>query len=541
MAAIRAYEMPLFARLLDGLAGIDGLRLWGIADQGRFEERTPTAAVTLDGVSPEAASVALGERGDRDLVGQLLRGRADRAAGARARGRAAHRAHPLQHGRRGRPPGGRAGRDRHRRRRRLSAATVSGRRPAPDVAIVGGGIVGTALAAELAGRGVSVELYERHEVAAGASGRNSGAVWYPADPVLGVAVPRDPRALPPARRGGPVRAPGRGAGARLPPRRRARRDPHPRLGPGEAPGAGRGDRRGQPRLPRRVRRAGRPAPARARPRRGPGRASASTSASPSRPAAACRAFAALAVRRGARIRDGDERDGSSVRRAPPSPWTPATASCARGAVVVTAGPWTPAIIDPSGAWRPILPYWGVIVELGLEAPPTHVLEEAGVDAAIEPDGGLADAEDGAIGFSLVTADGRSSLGSTFLPFEPDPRDYERRLRQGGARYLPAIADAPNPGPPGLRTAARARRPPARRAGAGRGRRGRAVHGRRPRTVGDLDRSGIGGTRRGARAGRAGPARAWRPGRDGRRPVRRAAGLRRAAISASCSGRTGRTS
>ena len=140
-----------------------------------------------------------------------------------------------------------------------------------------------------------------------------------------------------------------------------------------------------------------------------------------------------------------------------------------GAVVVTAGPWTPAIIDPSGAWRPILPYWGVIVELGLEAPPTHVLEEAGVDAAIEPDGGLADAEDGAIGFSLVTADGRSSLGSTFLPFEPDPRDYERRLRQGGARYLPAIADAPNPGPPGLRTAARARRPPARRAGAGRGR------------------------------------------------------------------------
>ena len=122
-----------------------------------------------------------------------------------------------------------------------------------------------------------------------------------------------------------------------------------------------------------------------------------------------------------------------------------------GAVVVTAGPWTPAIIDPSGAWRPILPYWGVIVELALEAPPTHVLEEAGVDAAIEPDGGLADAEDGAMGFSLVTADGRSSLGSTFLPFEPDPRDYERRLRQGGARYLPAIADAPNPG---LRACAR---------------------------------------------------------------------------------------
>jgi selenocysteine lyase/cysteine desulfurase len=63
MAAIRAYEMPLFGRLLDGLETIPGLRLWGIADRSRFAERTPTAAITLDGVSAEAASVALGRRG----------------------------------------------------------------------------------------------------------------------------------------------------------------------------------------------------------------------------------------------------------------------------------------------------------------------------------------------------------------------------------------------------------------------------------------------------------------------------------------------
>jgi selenocysteine lyase/cysteine desulfurase len=63
MAAIRAYEMPLFARLLDGLDTIPGVRLWGIADRARFEERTPTAALTLDGVPAEAASVALGDRG----------------------------------------------------------------------------------------------------------------------------------------------------------------------------------------------------------------------------------------------------------------------------------------------------------------------------------------------------------------------------------------------------------------------------------------------------------------------------------------------
>jgi selenocysteine lyase/cysteine desulfurase len=55
--------MPLFGRLLDGLATIPGLRLWGIAERDRFDERVPTAAVTLAGVTPEAASTALGERG----------------------------------------------------------------------------------------------------------------------------------------------------------------------------------------------------------------------------------------------------------------------------------------------------------------------------------------------------------------------------------------------------------------------------------------------------------------------------------------------
>jgi cysteine desulfurase family protein (TIGR01976 family) len=63
MAAIRAYEMPLFERLLAGLEAIPGARLWGITDRARFAERTPTAAVTFEGSTPEAVSVALGERG----------------------------------------------------------------------------------------------------------------------------------------------------------------------------------------------------------------------------------------------------------------------------------------------------------------------------------------------------------------------------------------------------------------------------------------------------------------------------------------------
>jgi cysteine desulfurase family protein (TIGR01976 family) len=63
MAAIRAYEMALFGHLLDGLESIPGLRVWGIVDRSRFDERTPTAAVTLSGVSAETASTILGERG----------------------------------------------------------------------------------------------------------------------------------------------------------------------------------------------------------------------------------------------------------------------------------------------------------------------------------------------------------------------------------------------------------------------------------------------------------------------------------------------
>ena len=63
MAAIRAYELELFGRLVDGLAGIPGVRLWGIADRARFDERTPTAAITLEGVSAERASTILGDRG----------------------------------------------------------------------------------------------------------------------------------------------------------------------------------------------------------------------------------------------------------------------------------------------------------------------------------------------------------------------------------------------------------------------------------------------------------------------------------------------
>ena len=63
MAAIREYEMPLFDRLLTGLESIPGARVWGITERARFAERTPTAAVTFAGITPEAVSTRLGDRG----------------------------------------------------------------------------------------------------------------------------------------------------------------------------------------------------------------------------------------------------------------------------------------------------------------------------------------------------------------------------------------------------------------------------------------------------------------------------------------------
>ncbi len=63
MSAIRTYELDLYRRLVDGLEAIPGLRLYGITDRARFAERTPTAALTLEGIAPRAVATALGREG----------------------------------------------------------------------------------------------------------------------------------------------------------------------------------------------------------------------------------------------------------------------------------------------------------------------------------------------------------------------------------------------------------------------------------------------------------------------------------------------
>lgn len=62
-ARIVTHESGLTTRFLDGLAGVPGLTLYGIADPERIDERTPTFAVRLDGLSPRATSEALAADG----------------------------------------------------------------------------------------------------------------------------------------------------------------------------------------------------------------------------------------------------------------------------------------------------------------------------------------------------------------------------------------------------------------------------------------------------------------------------------------------
>jgi glycine/D-amino acid oxidase-like deaminating enzyme len=297
--------------------------------------------------------------------------------------------------------------------------------------VIGGGIVGTAAAAFLAEAGARVTLVERDGLASGASGANSGVVQHPFDPVL-AGLYRETLTLYRDLAGADVgfRIGAEPAGllyvsadeAAVRHVDHAFAEAFPALDRVVVEGPGL--RAIEPAV----------APAMWGCRVGIGY--------PVAPAASTYAYATIAERRGVGIRMGrtaslDRRGDAVVGVVVDGERTPADA------VLVAAGPWSPALIDPSGAWRPIRERWGVVVEAELPSGPTHVLEEAEIGAAIGtrtelPDGDETDLVD----FSLVPFDGIASVGSTFLAHQPDPEEWMERILTRASRFVPAVADAP---------------------------------------------------------------------------------------------------
>ncbi len=63
MQRIKMYEMSLSQRFLVGATQVAGLRVYGITDVERLAERTPTFAVSMEGMSAEAVATRLGQQG----------------------------------------------------------------------------------------------------------------------------------------------------------------------------------------------------------------------------------------------------------------------------------------------------------------------------------------------------------------------------------------------------------------------------------------------------------------------------------------------
>ena len=63
LAGIVAYERELVRGLLAGLAGLPGVKVWGITDRNRLDQRVPTVAITHQRLRPDELATYLAERG----------------------------------------------------------------------------------------------------------------------------------------------------------------------------------------------------------------------------------------------------------------------------------------------------------------------------------------------------------------------------------------------------------------------------------------------------------------------------------------------
>jgi D-hydroxyproline dehydrogenase subunit beta len=289
-----------------------------------------------------------------------------------------------------------------------------------DVVVIGGGIIGASAAALLAEAGADVTLVEERALAAGASGRNSGSLQHPFHPVLGrlhaltldmyrelaqmdatfalgaepaglVLVTDDETAL--RARAASLAAVPELAAEILDPAALRHREPGVRDGLwGLALHTG----------------------------------------YPVVPAAATMAYARRAEHAGAHIVVGAA--ARPVIRA----GRVAGARLASGETIecrqllVAAGPWTASLIPGWEEAPPIVSSWGLVVSVLMEHPPAAILEEIGIDV-----GGSAEPAT----FSLVTADGASSVGSTFLPDPPEEDAAVASVMRRARDFVPSLAGA----------------------------------------------------------------------------------------------------
>ncbi len=63
MQRIKTYEMMLSQRFLLGATQVSGLRVYGVTDVERLDERTPTFAISLAGITAEEVATRLGDQG----------------------------------------------------------------------------------------------------------------------------------------------------------------------------------------------------------------------------------------------------------------------------------------------------------------------------------------------------------------------------------------------------------------------------------------------------------------------------------------------
>jgi glycine/D-amino acid oxidase-like deaminating enzyme len=290
-----------------------------------------------------------------------------------------------------------------------------------DVAVIGGGIVGVSAAAFLAEAGRRVVLFEREEIAAAASGRNSGAVQHPFDPSLAdlyretVAHYRE---LSDA--GSDFKFPAHPDGLLL-----LSFDADAVAAAASAIDAHSVDVAATVLSPEQLREL--------EPAVAPDvYACRLETGYPVAPEAATKAFAARARRAGATIEIGDAAEAIvEGGRASGVRLSSGKLVVARN-VLVAAGPWTPSLVPGWAERPPIQAVWGVVVSAGMAQPPRAVLEELGIDRPGLPPDEL---------FSLVTAGSDTSVGSTFLARQPDPAQRAPAIMKRAARYVPALADA----------------------------------------------------------------------------------------------------